>query len=916
MTHVALNNLITWETPRITARPKPRTLQFASLSFDVSFYEIFSTWAAGGTLVIADEDVRHDPKALLNVLAEQRIQSVDVPYVVLQYLTEIATTENITLPDLRYLVAAGEQLKITPAIRSFFEQLDDCALDNHYGPSETHDACTYMLEGPPSTWPEVPPVGRAGNNVRVYVLDKQMQLVPFGVVGELYIGGEQLARGYLNQPALTAERFIPDPFCDNEPGRRLYRSGDLGRLLPDGNFEFIARNDFQIKLRGYRIEPGEVEAALRREKFVREAIVKPHTNARGEVSLVAYLLVEAHSPLQTNELQDRLGKQLPPYMVPSTFVFLDEFPRTPSGKLDRRALSITDDVLQTSYTGYIAPRTPHEEMVAAIWAEVLNLARVGATDNFFRLGGHSLLATRVVSRVRKAFNIELPLHKLFEAPTVARFTEEIVAAMASEPEHEPLPPIEPTFETDEAPLSYEQERLWVWDQFNPGSPIYNLTNAFRLHGQLNATALQQTLNEVIRRHDALRTTFHASKSGPRQTVSAWEPMSFPVVDLSDLPADEQRAELEQHGIRHAEHRFNLAEGPMMLVTLLRLSEEEHVVVVTMHHIISDGWSAGVLLQEVSVLYEAFNAGRPSPLTDLTIQYTDFARWQRRWLETRSQTYWTRQLDPLPPPIELPWDYERPTTMSFRGSSMLFTLPHDLYEELQILSRRQNVTFYMTMLAAFKTLLHRYSGQTDIVIGASSANRAQIELEKLIGFFVNMLVLRTDLSDDPTFTELLQRVRDVTLGAYAHQHTPYAMLVNELKVKREWNRNPLFQVVFVLQNAPVGELEIEGLTLSPLTLKSDFSAFDMLISLWETSGGIHGLLTYSQELFRHETMERLLDRYRNLLESIVANPDEHISQLELRGHEAQAEYTLPGFLTDLNPREMDKLLMEINEISGD
>jgi acyl carrier protein len=562
----------------------------------------------------------------------------------------------------------------------------------------------------------------------------------------------------------------------------------------------------------------------------------------------------------------------------------------------------------------VAPRTPHEEMVAAIWAEVLNLARVGATDNFFHLGGHSLLATRVMSRVRKAFNVELPLYKLFEAPTVVRFTEEIVAALAVEPEQEPLPPIEHVPDT-EAPLSFEQERLWVWDQFNPGSPIYNLTHAFRLHGQLNTTALEQTFNEIVRRHDALRTTFQASKNGPRQIVSSWTPFSLAVTDLSELTEADKEVEMKRQQEMHAGHNFNLSRGPLMLVSLLRLSEEEHVALITMHHIISDGWSAGVILHEVTALYEPFNTGRPATLGELPIQYPDFARWQRRWVETRSLPYWTRQLDPLPPPIELPRDYERPDTMSFRGNSVFFNIPGELLANLQALSRRQNVTLYMTLLAAFKTLLHRYSGQTDIVIGGASANRTQIEMEKLIGFFVNMLVLRTDVSGNPKFTELLQRVREVTLGAYAHQHTPYAALVTELKVKREWNRNPLFQVVFVLQNAPLGEVEVRGLSVSPLPLKSDFSPFDLLVSLWERANAIEGTVSYSEELFKRETIELLLDRYSNLLESIVANPDEHLSQLPLHGYVETADYSLPQFLTDLRPREMDKLLMKI-ELSRD
>lgn len=354
----------------------------------------------------------------------------------------------------------------------------------------------------------------------------------------------------------------------------------------------------------------------------------------------------------------------------------------------------------------------------------------------------------------------------------------------------------------------------------------------------------------------------------------------------------------------------------MIVKILRLREDEHVALITLHHIISDGWSASVLANEVTKLYEAFNACRPSPLSDLPIQYSDFASWQRQWLETRPQTYWMKQLDPLPPAIELPYDYERPTTMSFRGRSIQFDIPRELNAELLALSRRQNVTLYMTLLAAFKTLLHRYSGQTDIVTGVGTANRTQVETEKLIGFFVNMIVLRTNLTGDPKFTELLQRVRDVTLGAYAHQQVPFAMLINELKVKREWNRNPLFQVVFVLQNAAPGDLQLRDLVLSQLRVRGDFSPFDMIVSLWERSRGISGVLNYSEELFKYETMELLLNRYRNLLESIVNNPDECISQLQLHGPEETSRYSLPGFFSKISPREIDKLLSEITEMAGD
>ena len=895
-----------------------RTLQFASLSFDVSFQEMFSTWSAGGTLVLADEEVRQDARALLRALSEQRIERLFLPYVALQYLSEVAAAEGSVPESLRQVITAGEQLKITPSIRQLFERLGGCTLDNQYGPSETHVVSGFMLDDPARDWPELPPIGRPIDNTRLYILDTRMQPVPLGVTGELYVGGVAAARGYLRRADVTAERFEPDPFAA-ETGARLYRTGDLARHLPDGNIEFLGRSDLQVKVRGYRIEPGEVEAALRRYEEVREAVVKAHDSAGVEKQLVAYLLVEPGSELQPAELRSRLKEQLPAHMVPSAFVFLHELPLTPSGKIDRRALNVPEHLLHASSDEYVAPGTPYEEMLAGIWAEVLNVERVSATDNFFDLGGHSLLATRVMSRVRKVFGVELPLRRLFETPTVSGLAETVAAALAAGPEQEPLPPIERASRTDVAPLSFEQQRLWLWDQFNPGGTIYNLTSAFLLRGKLDVKALEQSLNEVVRRHETLRTTFRAGRKSPTQVVNPFMPFALPLTDLSGLPERERGVEMERQAEAQSRHVFDLARGPLLLAGLFRLSEDEHLALLTMHHIISDGWSAGVLLDEVRALYEAFAAGQPSPLAELPIQYADFALWQRRWMESEAQQqqldYWKQQLDPMPLALELPFDHERPPMMNFRGDVIQFSLPPELNAELLALSRREGVTLYMTLLAAFKTLLHRYSSQTDIIVGADVANRHHVETEKLIGFFVNMLVLRTNLSGDPTFSELLQRVREVTLGGYAHQHIPFASVVNELNVKREWNRNPLFQVVFVLQNAPLGDLDLSGLTLSPVPLKSETSPFDMVVSLTETRGGIEGVLVYSRELFERATMERLLTHYRNLLEGIVAEPDQRLSGLRLLGHEETMDYSTPDFMAELSRGEMENLLLEINELAG-
>jgi alpha-ketoglutarate-dependent taurine dioxygenase/acyl carrier protein len=605
--------------------------------------------------------------------------------------------------------------------------------------------------------------------------------------------------------------------------------------------------------------------------------------------------------LKISELRDFLKKQLPDYMVPSAFMVLSALPLTPNGKVDRRALPAPDATTLAGETVFVAPRTPVEEVLTNLWAEVLNLERVGIHDNFFALGGHSLLATQLISRIRDTFQIELALRCLFESPTVAELSDRIQATRQTESERH-APPLLTVSRSEELPLSFAQARLWFLDRITPGNCAYNIPAAVRLTGVLNVPALQQSLNEIVHRHEALRTTFAMGNEQPIQVIAPSLTLPLPIVDLRELPEAEQQAKVQQLAIKEAQCPFDLERDPLLRATLLQLGETEHIVLLTMHHIVSDGWSMGVLVREVAVLYEAFTCGKPSPLAELSIQYADFAVWQRQWLQGEvleaQLSYWKQHLAGAPATLNLPTDrsallprgdakgerssasLSRPAVQTFRGATTRFVLPKDLSNAIANLTRKEGVTLFMLLLAAFQTLLNRYTNQDDIVVGTDVANRNRSEVEPLIGFFVNLLVLRTDLSGNPSFRELLKRVREVTLGAYAHQDLPFAKLVEALGTERNLNHTPLFQVLFVLQNAPMPSLELSGLTLTPIEIETGTAKFDLALFMEETEQGIIGTWNYSTDLFNASTITRMSGHLETLLGNIVAQPDTPIKTLEM------------------------------------
>src|SRR5215213_4424439 len=720
-------------------------------------------------------------------------------------------------------------------------------------------------------------IGRALADLQLYVLDSRMKPVPVGVAGEVYVGGAGLARGYLNRPALTAEKFVPHPFSERE-GERLYRTGDIGRWLQDGSLEYLGRLDEQVKLRGFRIELGEIEAVLLRHEAVREAVVVVQ-RVNDDQRLVAYVVGE--ESLKSGALRQYLKSVLPEYMVPQVLVQLERLPLTENGKVDRRALPAVEHVREE--TELVEAQTPVEEVLTGIWSEVLGLAQIGREENFFDLGGHSLLATQVMSRVREAFGVEVGLRELFERPTVKELGQSIERELR-QGAGVSAPPIERRERVGELPLSFAQQRLWFIDQLAPGGTVYNIPLSVRLSGALNVPALEQTLNEILRRHEVLRTSFAVVDEQSVQVIAPEVSLSLRVQELTSLREPEREAEVNRLAEVEAHQPFDLSQGPLLRVKLLRLSESEHVVLMTMHHIITDGWSLGVLINEVAVLYRAFAEGGPVPLPELPVQYADFAIWQRERLQgeelERQLSYWRQQLAGAPALLELPTDRPRPSLQTFNGADEAFTLSAESTQALQQLSRSRDVTLFMTLLAVWQVLLQHYSGQKDIVVGADVANRNRVETERLIGFFVNMLVLRTNHAGDPTFPELLKRVKEVCLGAYAHQDVPFEKLVEELQPERSLNHSPLFQVVFVLQNAPMGALELPGLVLRTIEQKRDETQFDLILNMQEAEGKLFGNLHYNTDLFEAATIKRMLGHFQTLLAAVIADPAQRLSKVPL------------------------------------
>ncbi|HEV2145843.1 MAG TPA: amino acid adenylation domain-containing protein, partial [Longimicrobiaceae bacterium] len=878
---------------RMGLSPADRVLQFASPAFDVFIEEVFPAWLSGACVVFPGGELLGSPAELVRVVEQERVSVVELPTAFWHEWVRQLAEEGTRLPGCLRLVLMGGE-------RVLAERLAQWAglgvpLLHVFGLTETTvTTTTLLLEAGDAgaRWANLP-VGTPLANAAVYVLGAggvAGQPVPVGVPGELYVGGVAVARGYWARPELTAERYVPDPFGP-EPGARLYRTGDRARRLADGTVEFLGRTDQQAKVRGYRIEPAEVEAALVEHGAVREAVVLVREDTPGDCRLVGYVVAEDGAALSLPELRERVGRALPAYMVPSHFVVLDAIPLTRNGKVDRRALPAPE--WEETVEGYVAPRTPTEELLCGIWAEVLGVARVGVEESFFELGGHSLLAMQAISRVRQTFGTEVPLRALFEAPTVAEFAacvEALRSAGAS-----PAPPLERVPREDGAglPLSFAQQRLWLVDRLDPGSTAYNIPFALRVRGALDVAALRACLDGLVRRHETLRTTFAERGGVPVQVVHAPAPVPLPVLELRGLPAAAREAEAERLAGEEAARPFDLARGPLLRSTLLRLADDDHVLCFTLHHVVSDAWSTEVLVREVSALYGAFSRGEEpaARLPELPVQYADYAVWQRnRFVDEvlKEQVgYWTERLAGAPPLLEIPTDRSRAFGLSPHAGSHPFPLPPELRRGLRALARREGATLFMALLAAWQGLLGRYAGQEDVVVGSPIAGRNRRETEGLIGFFVNMLALRADLGGDPTWTELLGRVREAALGAYDHQELPFERLVEELGAERSLTHTPVFQVVFALERdaGEEGRLSLGDLRLEPFGGGAGVAKFDLNLTVLEAEDWLGANLLYRTGLFEAETAARMAGHLEVLLEAVVSDPRRRLSEVSLlRGAE--------------------------------
>jgi amino acid adenylation domain-containing protein len=869
-----------------------RLTLLSSYCFDASVMDIYGALLNGATLYPVD--IRQD--GLAGLSEQMRSEGITIYHstpTVYRYFIETLTQQS-EFPRLRLVVLGGEEVKWRDVelYRKHFS--DECLFVNGLGPTESTVSLQNFIDKQSCLAGEGVPVGFPVADTEVLLLNDAGK--PVEIKGEIAIKSPHVALGYWRNPEATNAAFsntstVPEDdagvplasHAQDAPATdsvRIYRTGDLGRRLADGSIQFEGRKDFQIKLRGYRVELGEIEAVLSQHPSVRDSVVVIREISDHDKQLVAYVVPHSNQ-LDENDLRSFLKGKLPEYMLPAAFVTLDSLPLTASGKVNRRDLPTPDCVARPNE--FLAPRTQAEELLSGVWAEVLKIARVGATDNFFDLGGHSLLATQVVSRLRDVFQVEIPLRTLFEYPTVEGLAD-YVEANRRPGQDLSTPPILPVSEPNCSPLSFAQERMWFLERLDPNRSLYNLCRAIRLRGTIDIQALRQALAAIVTRHEALRTNFVFDNGEPRQLISAPPACNLSQVDLSCEPEPEREPLARRWLEEEARRPFDLTRDPLFQATLIRLNEAEHILVLTVHHIVFDGWSAGILSAELAAGYKSFVCGETPSLTDLPVQYADYARWQRRWLSgevLESQlAYWKQQLAGAPARLTLPTDRPQPAVQTFNGAREFLTLSPRIAERLKELSQRESATQFMTLLAAFVTLLSRYTGQEDIVVGSPIAGRTRTETEQLIGLFVNTLVLRTAVSGDLSFSELLRRVSRMTLEAYAHQDVPFEKVVEELQPERNPGSHPLFQVMFVLRNGLPPALELPGVQSEFVEIDHCTSNFDLTLEIIENADELMCAVEYNSNLFDAATIVHLLGHFETLLEGVVADPELKISELPL------------------------------------
>jgi amino acid adenylation domain-containing protein len=840
-------------------------LQYAPSSFDAATLEIWGALLHSAKLVVMPAQ-RKSLEELAKIL---KLENISVLWLTSSLFNVMLEEHPDSLRGVKQLLTGGEALSV-PHIHKALRQLPDTQLINGYGPTEnTTFTCCYPISD--QNYSNSIPIGKPIANTQVFIVDKNHQPLPVGGVGELVTSGAGLARGYLNRPSLTAEKFIEvDIFGKRE---RIYKTGDLARWLPDGNLEYLGRIDHQIKLRGFRIELGEIEAVLSQHDATNEVVVTLYERD-GNKFLAAYLTL--HQIIKPQILRDYLKAGLPDYMIPTSFTVLDKMPLTPNGKIDRRALP-EPDAFESSEN--IVPRTETESLLTTLWSAVLKVEVNSVNAHFFDLGGHSLMATQLVSRIRDSFAIDMPLRVLFEHPVLS----EMANWLDQQQRGHSLPPIMPMSEDLPLVMSYAQQRLWFIAQLEGHSATYNIPVALKLTGELDSEVLRQTFITLVERHLSLRLCFpEVNGEATVEEIPVYDPLT--ISDLTRLSETEQQTEVQNMAQIHATQLFDLAKGQLLQLHLLILNDHEQVLLFNMHHIISDGWSMGVLIRDWVQIYNALSQKQSPNLEPLPIQYPDYAIWQRNWLQgkvlQRQLDYWSHQLANAPELLELPTDFPRPAMQSYCGAHWLSNISPKLTQQIKNISQQQGCTLFMTLLAVFCTLIYRYSGQDDILIGSPIASRTQSQTENIIGFFVNTLVLRTHIENKTTFADLLKQIRQIALSAYAHQDIPFEHLVENLNPERSLSYSPLFQVMFTLQNHEESEINLPELSIQTLEQESTIAKFDLTLNVSDTSDHLALSWEYATDLFKANTIQRMAEHFAILLEGIVQNTEADIHILQL------------------------------------
>jgi len=918
--HAGAMNHIYGEYKTLDISEKFNFLQTAPASSDISVWQFLGPLLCGGKTVI-QHDVT-DVSQLIKQIEVEKIILIELVPVIIQLLLDhirALPESKFLFSSLRLLMTTGEAVSIK-LVNEWLTLFPDIFVVNAYGPTEASDDITQRIIKSPITGSQQHvSIGKPLPNLSVHIVNKYLQLQPVGVAGEICVSGIGVGNGYWNNEEKTKLSFVNNPYTESY-GDVIYKTGDIGRWLSDGNIEFIGRIDNQVKIRGFRIELGEVEASMMKHQQLKEVVVTVCEDKSAIKRLVAYVVAYDNKTLTLTsaELLDFAKTKLPDYMVPNTFVMLEKMPLTPNGKIDRKALP-APDMTTLSNQEYVAPRNEMESLLASIWSDVLGIERIGVNDNFFELGGHSLLATQVASRLRKHYVNDISLRLFFEYPNIAAFVE-ILDLSASDNDLVSDDKIKLISRDQPIPLSYAQQRLWFLDQLEQNNAFYNMPSAIKLAGDLNINALNKSINEVIRRHEVLRTVFKQQSGQAYQVVLPKLELLLDTVDIETIADYKIRQEQLQLIIEQdATRPFDLESGPLIRSLLIRMQEHEHVLLLTTHHIVADGWSTGILVNEIAELYNAYVQRHTSQLTDLPVQYADYSVWQRSWLFgerlEKQKSYWKNQLITSSHVLNLPTDFPRPAVQTYQGDMECFEFSKQLTDEINETSKRYEVTPFMLLIAVFMVLIQRYSGQYDINVGTPIANRSRAELEQLIGFFVNTLVLRGDATDNPDFDEFLTQIKETTLAAYEHQDIPFEKLVEELQPERDLSRSPLFQVMFVLQNAPLNKLELSGLDIELLDSMTGTTKFDITASLTEWQGVISGAFEYNCKLFKASTIRQMISHYEKLLLEIVKDCKRPISELPLLN--AEENYKL---LNDWNDTavayDFDSSIHELFEHQAD